>query len=254
MNRLLRAAAFWAAILTLSALLFLLLLDAVVLPRIVAVPMVTVPDVRGRTAAEASKRVAGKGLRLAVRDSVFSETAAEGQVVDQLPRPGDRIKRARRVFVDVSRGRHLYVVPDVTGGSQREASLQIQSRQLKVGRMNYASSTSVPEGVVISQRPAAGTRVASGARVNLEVSSGSPLAPKVVPKLVGLPIDVVEDSLHKYEMILGQVQERVADLLPPGQVLEQSPAGAARAPRGTGVDLVERVRRADVDTSSGRPP
>ena len=120
--------------------------------------------------------------------------------------------------------------------------------------MNYGSSTSVPEGVVIRQRPAAGTRVARGARVDLEVSSGSPTAPKLVPKLVGLPIDVVEDSLRKYEMTLGQVQERVVDLLPPGQVLEQSPKGAARAPRGTGVDLVVSVRRADVDTSSGRPP
>lgn len=254
MKRLLRGVAFWVAIVTLSALLFLFLLDAVVLPRIVAVPMVTVPDVRGRTAEQAEKRVAAKGLRLAVRDSVFSETAPEGQVVDQLPHPGDRIKRARRVFVDLSRGRHLYVVPDVTGGSQREASLQVQSRQLQVGRMNYASSTSVPQGVVVSQRPAAGTRVARGARVDLVVSSGSPSAPKVVPDVVGLPIDVVEDSLRKYEMSLGQVQERVADLLPPGQVLEQSPEGAARAPRGTGVNLVVSVRRADVDTSSGGPP
>lgn len=254
MRRILRPLAFWVAVPLGTALLFLYLLDTVVLPRIVEVPMVTIPDVRGRSAKDAGRLVAGKGLRLALRDSVFSDSAPEGQIVDQSPRPGDRIKRARRVFVDVSRGRRLSVVPDVTGGSLREASLQIQSRQLAVGRTTYASSGKVPQGVVVRQRPAAGTKVARSSRVDLEVSSGSPNTPKLVPKLVGLSIDVVEDTLLKYEMALGEVQERVSELLPPGQVLAQEPQASSRAPRETAIRLVVSVRRATADTSSGTRP
>ena len=243
MNRWLKLAAIAAGVMAGSAILFLLLLDQVVLPAIVEVPMVTVPDVRGQSSSQARERVSAKGLRLALRDSVYSEKSVAGSIVDQHPPPGQRIKRARRVFVDVSRGRRLYDVPDISGGSRREAGLQIQSRQLTIGRVRFVSHTSIPEGVVIRQHPAADERVPRGTRVDLEISSGSPFATKSVPNVIGLPIDTVEDSLRKYEMDLGSVRERVAELLPPGQVLSQSPEPGAGAPRGTKVDLVVSVRR-----------
>ena len=244
MTRWLRLALLAGGTVGFSAILFLILLDGVIMPSIVDVDMVTVPDVRDRAVPAARDQVSRKGLRLAVRDSVYSETAPNGQIVEQMPRPGERIKRARRVFVDVSRGQRLYQVPQVTGVSQREAGLQLQSHQLHVGDVRYVSSTTIPEGVVASQRPAPDTRVPRATRVDLDVSSGSPFAPKPVPDLVGLTIDVVEDSLSKYEMALGTVLDRVAELLPPGQVLSQSPEGGTRAPRGTVVDLVVSVRRA----------
>ena len=243
MNALLRAAALVAAVVGGSAVIFLLLLDNLILPSIVEVPMVTVPDVRNRTVAAAHDRVSAKGLRLVVRDSVFSEAVAPGQIVDQVPTPGQRIKRARRVFIDVSQGRRLYAVPDVTGGSQREAGLQIQSHQLTVGAVRRESHTAIPAGVVIRQAPSATQRVPRGTRVDLVVSSGSPFDPKAVPHLVGLQIAVVDDSLLKYEMKLGVVSDRVAELLPPGQILSQFPEPGVGVPPGTAIDLVVSVRR-----------
>jgi beta-lactam-binding protein with PASTA domain len=59
---------------------------------------------------------------------------------------------------------------------------------------------------------------------------------------VGLSISVVEDSLLKYEMKLGTITDRVAELLPPGQVLSQSPQGGVGVPPDTAVDLVVSVR------------
>ncbi len=236
-------AAVAAAIILGSAVLFLLLLDQVVLPAIVEVPMVTVPDVRGQSTIKAGERVSSKGLRLALRDSVYSETSIAGSIVDQDPSPGQRIKRARRVFVDISRGRRLYAVPDVSGGSLREAGLQIQGHQLTLGSVRLASHSSIPEGVVIRQQPAADERVARGTSIDLVVSSGSPFANKPVPDLIGLQISAAEDSLRKYEMVLGAISERVAELLPPGQILSQSPQPGAGVSRETRVDLVVSVRR-----------
>lgn len=243
MRGLLRSVLAALCILVASGLVFLLLLDYAIMPFIVEVPMVTIPDVRNLSAGEARRRVAARGLRLALRDSVYSETELPGQIVEQSPKPGDRIKRARRVFVDVSLGTRLYTVPAVTGGSQREARLQIASHQLAVGRIAFVSSNAIPEGVVIRQRPAAGERVQRDARVDLDISSGSPLSPKPIPNLVGLSIETVEDSLHKYEMALGQVEERIADLVPPGQVLVQRPESGDLAPRGTSVSVVVSVGR-----------
>ncbi len=237
MNRLLRTLLTGALAAGSTGLLFLAALDKLIMPAIVQVPMVTVPDLRGVTAEAARERVAGEGLRLALRDSVFSQSAPIGHIVDQAPGTGEEIKRARRVFVDVSRGPRLYPVPEVTGGSEREAGLKIQGGQLRRGTVEYASSTSFPSGVVIRQRPAAGERVEGGSTVHLVVSSGSPSAPKRVPDVVGLPIDVVADSLRKYEMTLGAIRRRTVGGAA-GRVLSQTPEAGARAPRRTAVEVV----------------
>jgi beta-lactam-binding protein with PASTA domain len=233
-RRLARLAGLAGAVVVGSGILFLLLLDNVVLPAIVEVPMVTVPDLRERSVAAAREHVSARGLRLTVRDSVFSESVPKGHIVEQAPTPGQRIKRARRVFVDVSQGLRMYEVPDVTGGSQREAGLQIDS---------YASHSAIPAGVVIRQSPAGGEDVARGTRVDLVVSSGSPFAPKRVPDLIGLQVSVVDDSLLKYEMQLGTVSDRLAELVPPGQILSQFPEPGTGVPPGTTIDLVVSVRR-----------
>ncbi|MEE2659599.1 MAG: PASTA domain-containing protein [Candidatus Latescibacterota bacterium] len=225
-----------------SGVLFLFLLDNVIMPHIVDVDRVHVPDVRGMSAAEAHSKVLAKGLRLTVRDSVFSETIPVGKIVDQSPRPDAQIKRARQAFIDVSRGRRLHPVPNVKEVSLREARLQIQSHQLVVGSIRYVSS-SIPEGAIIDQHPEPGTGLPRSSRVELEVSSGSPFAPKSVPQLAGLSIEVVEDSLRKYEMRLGAIRERVSELLPPGQVLHQDPAGGTLIPRHSTIDVIVSVRR-----------
>ena len=250
MNPLLRTLLTVAAAAGGTGLLFLAALDKLIMPAIVQVPMVTVPDLRGGTAEAARERVAGEGLRLALRDSVFSETAPIGHIVEQAPRSGEEIKRARRVFVDVSRGPRLYPVPEVTGGSEREAGLKIQGGQLRRGTVEYASSTTFPSGVVIRQRPAAGEPVERGSTVHLVVSSGSPSAPKRVPDVVGLPIDVVADSLRKYEMTLGTIRRRTVDAAP-GRVLSQTPEAGARATRHTAVEVVVS---APPTTNAGEDP
>ena len=224
-----------------SGFLFLMLVDNLIMPRIVDVTRVTVPDVRGQTVAVSQRLVQQMGLRLAVRDSVFSE-APPGQVLEQEPSRGDYIKRARRVFVDVSRGPRRYAVPDVTGGSQREAQLQILGHQLILGAIRLESSTAIPAGVVLSQQPQAGMELPRSSRVDLVVSSGSPFEPKAVPDVIGLSIDSVEDTLAKYEMRLGNLDERVAEHVLPGQILAQQPAGGVLATRHTPIDLVVSVR------------
>ena len=107
-----------------------------------------------------------------------------------------------------------------------------------MGEVAFQSSGAIPEGAVIDQHPRAGTPVARGTPVDLEVSSGSPFAPKRVPSLIGLDIAVVEDTLRKYEMSLGSLEERLDNRVPPGQVLRQSPAADTRAPKGTKISLV----------------
>ena len=63
-------------------------------------------------------------------------------------------------------------VPNVVGQTQAAASAAIETAGLTVGIITRRSSNTIPSGSVISQSPAAGTRVAGGTAVNLVVSRG----------------------------------------------------------------------------------
>ncbi len=232
-----------------SVVLFLIVLDNVIMPYIVDVERVRVPQIIGQTVSEAERRLRRRGLRLEVLDSVYDERVEAGRIVDQTPKPGRFMKKARRVFVDTSRGRRFYTVPDVRERSLREAKLQLRGNQLHIRKFSYVSSGSIPEGAVISQIPVAGTSLPGGGAVDLKVSSGSPFARKRVPDLLGLSNDVVEDSLRKYEMRRGPIREQIDNTQPPGTVLKQSPAPDDRVMRHTRIELVISVR--DDDGSYG---
>src|SRR5438046_7721720 len=78
------------------------------------------------------------------------------------------------------------LVPNVVGQMQAAATSAITSAGLTLGTVTMQSSTTVAPRNVLTQAPAAGTRVASGLAVNLVVSSGAPPpAPVPVPNVVG---------------------------------------------------------------------
>ena len=242
MRGLLRKLFLAAATAAASLVLFLLLLDNAVMPYMVKVERVSVPDVDDQSYSKAALRLQREGLRMAVRDSVFSEDVHSGHVVEQSPDPGELIKKGRRVFVDLSRGPRLHEVPNVTGGSIREARLQIAGHQLRLGDWVYVSSVEIPRGVVVRQEPAAGTSLPRGGRVNLEISSGSPSAFRQVPALEGLSIAAARDTLRKYEMSMGEIVERPGNASRAGIVLGQRPQAGKRVARNTLIELIVSAR------------
>lgn len=227
-----------------SLLLFLVLLDVVLMPYLVDVDHVRVPDIRNRGMAEVAAHMKRIGLRITQTDSVFHERLAPGTIVEQTPAPPEYIKKGRRVFVQLSKGQRLYQVPVLIGVGERDARLQLQTHKLRIGQIYHVSSTSVPLGAVIRQQPSAGSRLRGGESVDLEISSGSPLDPKPVPNVLGLDISVVEDSLSKYEMTLDpNINERFDPTSPPGKVLSQDPPPGALRMWREAVKVVVSVGR-----------
>jgi subtilisin family serine protease len=78
------------------------------------------------------------------------------------------------------------IVPSVVNRPQSEAAATIVSAGLSVGAVTTAPSTTVPAGSVISQTPAAGTRVAPGTAVALVIATAPPPPPPPPPAPTGL--------------------------------------------------------------------
>ncbi|MHC5100907.1 MAG: PASTA domain-containing protein [Planctomycetota bacterium] len=71
----------------------------------------------------------------------------------------------------------LAIVPDVTSLVQATAEAGITSAGFIVGSITNSFSSSVALGNVISQTPVAGTELALGSSVNLNVSKGTAVKP-----------------------------------------------------------------------------
>ena len=133
--------------------------------------MVSVPDVTGKTQAEARTAIEGAGLTVG---NVTSEDAAgvdSGDVVRTDPVSGTSVQRKSSVSIVVASGN--VAVPDVNGMTQAEATSALQGSDLSVVVSDQRQTTTdqSKDGTVASTNPGAGSVVASGTSVTVTLYS-----------------------------------------------------------------------------------
>jgi membrane peptidoglycan carboxypeptidase len=149
--------------------------------------VVQVPEVRGR--AEAVGLAALQRTKLRPEVQRVSHWLPAGTVVDLRPGVGSRVPYLSAVVVEVSDGsvasRH---VPDVVGYHRTTAASVLAGTDPSwVVRFRGVFSTAHPVGAVLSQTPAAGSRLGPGATIVLTVVVApapprpAPLAPVTPP-------------------------------------------------------------------------
>lgn len=154
----------------LAALLLLLIAAGIVYA--VTQQRVTVPDVVGKSSAEASSTLSSAGLKKVVVGNQASTTVPTESVVSQDPVAGAKARKGSEIGVVLSTGLPVVTIPTVTGLDLQTASSQIASAGLIVGKVTRRASDTFPANTVISQSPAAGVDVAQGTAVDLVVSAG----------------------------------------------------------------------------------
>jgi beta-lactam-binding protein with PASTA domain len=135
--------------------------------------LVSVPNVVNDTLAAATSALTAAGLVVGTTSQQASTTVPAGRIVRQSPAAAASVAAGSAVNLVVSSGRATVTVPKVVNDTVAAATATLQSVGLKVGTTTKQTSSSVPAGSVISQRPAAGASVAAGSAVNLVVSTGA---------------------------------------------------------------------------------
>lgn len=142
---------------------------------------VKVPDLKGKTEAEA--KVLLSSVKLKMRSvNVYSDTVSSGQIISQDVPVGREADEGSTVSVEVSLGKELIDVPNVINLKEADAKSLIESKGFKISvKREYSDKASL---VVISQSPAAG-KAAKGSVISVTVSSGpkpqAPVPDPVVP-------------------------------------------------------------------------
>jgi hypothetical protein len=119
----------------------------------------TATALSGSTFAGWSGACTGTGACTVAIDAAKTATATFNQAVRQPQSPGATAK---------------CTVPNVKGKPLASAKRKISAAHCKVGKVTKVKSKAVKKGSVVSQKPAAGKKLAAGSKVGLVVSSGKP--------------------------------------------------------------------------------
>lgn len=145
----------------------------------------------------------------------------------QIPPPGTKVRRGWWVRVAQSLGPLRVAIPNVTGGSERVAELNVQRRGLSLGSVAHISLPDVAIDRVISQSPSANASGVSAPKINLLVNDGTGSPEYLMPNLTGQPLGSAMLALQDAGIKVGKVS--VVPLFPPSPGAPQTASGALSA-------------------------
>jgi eukaryotic-like serine/threonine-protein kinase len=192
------------------------------------------PDVAGQTATQAVNSLRGAGFEPTTKQQP-SAKVAQGKVVGTEPPAGTELQEGSPVTVLVSSGPAQVRVPDVSGDSQSGASAALAAVGLAVGTVTQQVSSAQAPGNVISQSPAAGASVGTGAKVDLTIAKASDEV--AVPKVVGESETQAAAALGGAGFAPTVVTSTTTEESKVGVVLKQSPSAGHQVRKGSTVTL-----------------
>lgn len=225
------------------ALAILLLLfyvfNNIIMPRYVQQGKTTkVPNVVGKPLEQAIKLLSDAGLSGNKAETRTDKQYPEGTVVVQNPPADAEVKFGRGIYLTVSGGEPLVVVPGLRGLTLRAATFSLEKSGLALGTIRYEVSEEYPQGNVIDQDTPENTRVPNGRVVNLVVSQGKSGDQVPVPDLAKRTFSEAEKLVILAGLRVGNITYQVnADLLP-NTVIDQFPKAGQMVPTGQAIDLV----------------
>lgn len=190
-----------------------------------------VPGVKGRPQDEAAALITSAKLAVGAVSQAFDDKVEAGSVVSTTPKAGTSVKPGTPVALVISKGPKPVPVPELVGQKVATAKGRLADAGLKVDSSQKFSET-VPDNVVISVKPKAGTVVDSGSRVSIIVSKGPPPVP--VPNLIDMPKDKAVATLQGLGLRAKVVQGAATPL---DRVYSQDPAPGASIPKGSTVTI-----------------
>ena len=196
-----------------------------------------VPPLVGRTVAEAGPLLVERGLVLGGQtEQNVTDPTQIGKIVSSSPSAGENVPAGTAVAVVVGKLQENVAVPDVTNKDADAAARQLRAAGFKVATRRVDRGGE--EGTVADTDPAAGTPVAPGTLITLEVTTGDGGDEVTMPDVTD---QTLEDAQRELESkgITGAaiVDQTVAKQSDNNKVLKQSPGQGKKIRPGDPVTL-----------------
>lgn len=193
----------------------------------------TVPDVSGKTVAEARAIIEDQDLQVGDEKEEYSDSVLEGYVIRTNPNAGAQKKENSKVDLVVSKGPSTFVMPDYTRKSREDAENDLKNNyklSSKLISIEEVETIYVEPGIVMEQSPAAGQKydLTSNTKVVLKVSKESNSIE--LQSYVGSDYEfAVSNLVQIYGVNKANIERKTTSHLPagvevlPGQVVSQTP-------------------------------
>ncbi|HET6350614.1 MAG TPA: Stk1 family PASTA domain-containing Ser/Thr kinase [Coriobacteriia bacterium] len=201
-----------------------------------------VPDVTGMPYENAKSMIVEREFEVGKKSTKYDDKIEEGSVISQDPLPEVPAKRGTAVNLVVSLGPRPVGVPNLVGLKEDKARETLTQLGLQADKQADQPSDKYDKGVVFSQYPEEGEKVAPGTPVQFTVSSGPPN--QTVPNVVGKTQSAAQKAL-KDKGLKWTIKEQTSDTVAKGKVIEQSPTPGLSVAPGTPITLT---------VSTGKPP
>jgi beta-lactam-binding protein with PASTA domain len=240
----------WIGIALAGLILFVVLLDNVIMPLYVKSGSVaTVPPVVGMPKDQAIARLKAAGYEPIEYETRFDDKIEQGMIIRQTPDGGEETKPGRKVYLVISGGKEMAVMPDLRGKSLRDAKMILLKANLPLTNVSYAYADSATTGTVFQQTPAPGARTSTSSSINVTISEGPLLGRVPVPDLKGMQLAKALEKLKSLQLLAGKVSFQNGS--PEYSVLDQYPQPGDLVNEGATVDLF--VAKGG-DVPAGNPP
>lgn len=193
----------------------------------------TVPDVSGKTVAEARAIIEDQDLQVGDEKEEYSDSVLEGYVIRTNPNAGAQKKENGKIDLVVSKGPSTFEMPYYTGMSREDAENDLKTNyklSSKFISIEEVETNEVKPGIVIEQSPTAGQKydLTSNTKVVLKVSKESNSIE--LQNYVGSDYEfAVSNLVQIYGVKEANIERKTTSHLPagvevlPGQVVSQTP-------------------------------
>jgi serine/threonine-protein kinase len=196
---------------------------------------VNVPNVVGEPLQIATQTLQNDNLSVGTTTH-RADSAIRGTVLSSNPAAGTSVSKGSSVNLVLSAGPNVPIVqvPTVTG---QQLSIAIQ--QLQAAGLTYTvkyTTSNQPEGQVLTQDPAGGSRVRKNVPIALTVSGTQTSVS--VPSVLGQPQANAGAILTRAGLTIGSQTSACSNQYSTGLVADQNPGGGANVPPNSAVNLV----------------
>lgn len=180
---------------------------------------IALPNLIGKTEAEARKAVQDMGLKFEVKSETTDSSKPYG-VLSQDPQSGMTVKQNSTVYVVLNVDSKATKLDSYVGMKLEEIESKVKELGLKI-EVDYVDDDS-EENTILAQNPIAGSSITEGDTLYLSISNGKGAEENLVPNVLGMNFEDAKKMLEEKGLIVKDAVYVASEETEKDRVLSQS--------------------------------
>lgn len=180
---------------------------------------IALPNLIGKTEAEARKAVQDMGLKFEVKSETTDSSKPYG-VLSQDPQSGMTVKQNSTVYVVLNVDSKATKLDSYVGMKLEEIESKVKELGLKI-EVDYVDDDS-EENTILAQNPIAGSSITEGDTLYLSISNGKGAEENLVPNVLGMNFENAKKMLEEKGLIVKDAVYVASEETEKDRVLSQS--------------------------------